>query len=180
MGKKIILVTGATDGIGKETAKALVIESSGAHAAARKPDFDDMHCEREYGAQSNYSTSKLYVLWMGQHFAKVLKEQGVSGATVNITHPGSSNTKFGRDEKKGFLTDLVYKATMWSFDKPDVACKSEVYLATSPDVEGVSGRFYSNKCKEQQPNTKYYAPENEQKLWDYCVKVCKPWIKQEI
>lgn len=164
----------------KSKSARVVIESSAAHGAARKPDFDDMHCEKEYGAQSNYSTSKLYVLWMGQHFAKVLKARGVNNVTVNITHPGASNTKFGRDEKKGFLTDLIYKATMWSYDKPEAACQSEVYLATSPEVEGISGRYYSNKSKEQRPNTRYYTPENEQALWDYCVKVCKPWMKQEL
>ena len=96
--------------------------------------------------------------------------------TYNISHPGASATKFGQDEKKGFLTDLIYKVGLKFMITPAEGAKSEIYLAASPEVEGKNGLFISPKCQEDKINEKYYTVENEQKLWDYCMKVCKAYM----
>jgi hypothetical protein len=74
------------------------------------------------------------------------------------------------------MTDIIYKVGLIFMSKPKDAAQSEVYLASSPEVEGVSGEYFSNKCKKDKPNNKYYSAENEQKLWDYCVKITKPYL----
>lgn len=161
----------------KSKSARIIIEASAAHSQARKPDFNDMKCEKKYGAQSNYNLSKLYAIWMGQHFAKVLKEQNIKHITCNITHPGAAATTFGQFEKKGLIVDMIYKVGLIFMSTPADGAKSEVYLASSSEVEGVSGKFFSNKCKEEKPNLKYYSKENEQRLWDYCEKVTREYIK---
>lgn len=160
----------------KSKSARIIIEASASHGTARKPDFNDMKSEKEYGAQSNYSLSKLYAIWMGQHFAKVLKEKKINNVTFNITHPGASATTFGQNEKKGFIVDAIYKIGLLFMSKPEEGAKSEIYLASSPEMEGISGKFYSHKCKEDKPNSKHYSLENEKKLWDYCEKVTKNYI----
>lgn len=162
----------------KSKSARIIIESSAAHSVSRKPDFNDMKSEKEYGAQSNYSLSKLYAIWMAQHFAKVLKEKNINNVTFNITHPGAAATTFGQFEKKGFLTDLIYKVGLLFMSTSADGAKSEIYLASSSEVEGVSGKFYSNKCKVDKPNTKYYSEDNEQKLWHYCEEITKIYLKK--
>ncbi|MHC6178318.1 Rossmann-fold NAD(P)-binding domain-containing protein [Clostridium sp. JNZ X4-2] len=160
----------------KSKSARIIIEASSAHAASRKPDFDDIKSEKKYGAQPNYSLSKLYAIWMGQRFAKELKEKGIHNVTFNITHPGAVATTFGQNEKKGLMIDIIYKVGLLFMSKPEDGAKSEIYLASSPKVEGVSGKFFSHKCKEDKPNDKYYSAENEQKLWNYCKKVTKAYL----
>ncbi|MGI6104767.1 MAG: SDR family NAD(P)-dependent oxidoreductase [Raoultibacter sp.] len=161
----------------KSDSSRVVIEASAAHGAARKPDFSDMRSDKVYAAQSNYSLSKLYAIWMGQHFARYLLENSINNVTVNITHPGTVASSFGQGTKKGFVNDLIYNVVGPIIaTSPEEGAKSEVFLATSPSVEGVSGKYYSNKCEEDKPNQKYYSAENEKKLWDYCMKVCDPFL----
>lgn len=165
----------------KSNSARVIIESSAAHSASREPDFSDMKSEKKYSAQSNYSLSKLYVIWVGQHFAKVLKEKGINNVTINITHPGAVGTQFGQNVKKGFFVDLIYKVTFQFrlVAPPAKGAESEIFLATSPSLEGVSGKYFSNKCVEDQPNKRFYSEENEKKIWDYCMEICKPYISNE-
>ncbi|EAA3799150.1 ketoreductase, partial [Salmonella enterica subsp. enterica] len=50
-----------------------------------------------------------------------------------------------------------------------------IYAATSPDLEGVSGKYFGPKGEEQ-PSAKYYSAENERKVWDYALKIIKPYL----
>ncbi len=165
--------------IKKSKSGRIVFEGSAAHRAARQPDLDDMKCEKEYGGQGNYNLSKLYLIWLMRHFDKYLKKRGINNVTSNATHPGMVGTNFGHNADKGFLVNMIYKIGWYFSDTIDKGALSEVFLATSPTVEGVSGKFYSNKCEEEQPKEKYYTEENEKKLWDYCVQICKPYVSVE-
>lgn len=164
----------------KSDSARVIIEASASHRVARKPDFTDMKSEKKYGAQSNYSLSKLYAIWMGQHFAKVLKERKIKNITVNITHPGAAATQFGQNIKKGFFTDLIYKIGFRFMGTPEDGAKSEIFLATAPSIEGISGKYFNNKCIETQPSKKFYSDENEQQIWEYCLKICKPYMDNKI
>lgn len=161
----------------KSPSARIVFEASASHNFARKPDFDDMTSEHDYNAQGNYNLSKLYVIWVMQRFAKYLKEQSITNVTANATHPGMAATQFGQNVKKGFWVDLIYKVAYKFGKMSSIAdgARSEIFMAVSPDVEGVSGKFYSNKCKVQQPNQKHYSEENEQRIWDYCMKVTEDY-----
>lgn len=161
----------------KSQSARVVLESSASHAAARKPDFTDMKSTKTYGAQGNYSLSKLYAIWMGQRFAAFLKANAIHHVTFNVTHPGAVATSFGQNENKGFIVNAIYKIALPFVSKPEDGAKSEIYLASSPEVEGVSGKYYSHKCKEDQPNPRHYSQENEKAIWDYCEKVTRAYWK---
>lgn len=155
----------------------IVFEASSAHNASRKPDFDDMTSEKSYNAQGNYNLSKLYIIWVMQRFARYLKEQGITNVTANATHPGMAATQFGQNVKKGFWVDAIYKVSLKLGLMSSIAdgARSEIFMAVSPDVEGLSGKYYSNKCREEQPSQKHYSEENEQRIWDYCMKVTEDY-----
>ncbi|MBR4984469.1 MAG: SDR family NAD(P)-dependent oxidoreductase [Proteobacteria bacterium] len=162
----------------KSPSARVIFESSAAHGVSRKPDFNDMKCEKKYDAQGNYCLSKLYVIWVMQHFAKYLAEKNIGNITMNATHPGMVMTKFGQNEKKGFIVDLIYSISykLGLGDTIEDGAKSEIYLATSSEVEKITGKFYSNKCKLEIPKQKHYSEENEKAIWDYCMKICKPFM----
>lgn len=163
----------------KSKSGRIIFEGSSAHSASRRPDFNDMKCDKNYGAQGNYNLSKLYVIWVVRYFAKFLKKKGINNVTINTTHPGFVGSQFGQNADKGFLVNIIYKIGWYFSDTVDKGAISEVFLATSPKVEGVSGKYFSNKCEEEQPKEKYYSLENEKKIWDYCVEVCKPFTTIE-
>jgi hypothetical protein len=55
-------------------------------------------------------------------------------------------------------------------DKPEKAAMTNIYLATSPEVEGITGKFFGNREKEEKADDTYYSPENEKTVWEYCQK----------
>lgn len=160
----------------KSQSARIIIESSAAHSTARKPDFNDMKSEKNYGAQENYSLSKLYVIWMAQRFNKFLQNEKINNVTINVTHPGAAATSFGQNVDKGFFTNLIYKFSLLFMSKPETAARSEIFLATSPKVEGISGKYFDNKGRQTKPNKRHYTKENEELIWKYCNKICQSYL----
>jgi len=136
-----------------------------------------MKSDAYYDAQGNYCLSKLLIIWVARHFDKEIKNKGINNVTVNVTHPGMVGSNFGKNTNKGCCVNLIYKIGSLFADSVEKGAESEVFLAISPKVEGVSGKYYSNKCVEDQPKEKYYSLENEEKIWNYCCKICKSYME---
>jgi retinol dehydrogenase 14 len=105
----------------------VVLVSSGVHGNAAL-DLDDLQGERGYDGYTAYARSKLCNVLFAAELAARLAG---SGATANALHPGVVGTKLLR---AGF-----------AMDGPDSLAQgaaTSVYLATSPEVEGVSGRYF--------------------------------------
>jgi NAD(P)-dependent dehydrogenase (short-subunit alcohol dehydrogenase family) len=144
--------------------------SSAMHKRGGKPDFNDFQLENGYKPDRAYGLSKLYLIWASRYLATQLKKQG-SNITVNVCHPGAVATNFGQDVDKGFFINLVFKVALRFMPKPEVGSRTSIYLATSPKVEGVTGKFFGYKENEEKADDKYYSAENEKIVWDYCEKV---------
>lgn len=157
--------------------------SSASHRASGRPDLADLNLEQDYSAQRRYSLSKLFVIWNTQHQAKLLRQQGIENVTVNVSHPGAVATNFGQDSDKGLIVNLVYKLAiklaafgpLHGLSTPEHGAATNIYLATSSEVEGISGKFWGNS-KQQQPSKRFYTAANEQQVWDYCLTVVKPFL----
>lgn len=52
---------------------------------------------------------------------------------------------------------------------------SSIRAATSPELEGVTGKYFGLKGEEK-PSGKHYSPENEQRVWDYSMNAIKPYL----
>ena len=119
--------------------------ASGAHNGARKGlDFDDLEWERrKYRGFSVYSATKLMNILFTRELAK--RWDG-SGITTNALHPGFVASNFAKEGDYGKLGNILMPLSRpFSISVPKGA-QTSIYLASSPDVEGISGQyFYKNR-----------------------------------
>ena len=168
----------------KESSDGRIINMSSATHRQAKPDMSDLNLLNEPSGQKRYGISKLFVIWNSQHLATILEKQGIKNVTVNCSHPGAVATNFGQDSDNGLFINLIYKAAMnlskvpliRRYTAPERGAVTNVYLASSEEVRGVSGKFFNNKKQYEEPKEKEHTPEKEQLLWDYCLKVCQPFL----
>jgi NAD(P)-dependent dehydrogenase (short-subunit alcohol dehydrogenase family) len=114
-------------------------------------DFDDPMLEREYDGKRAYSQSKLAQITFGMELAERLDGSGV---TVNSLHPST------------FMpTKMVLEQYGNPIDTLEAGIEATVRLATSPELEGVSGRFFDRQ-EEAAADRQAYDPEARSRLWE--------------
>ena len=113
--------------------------SSGAHSGA-KLDFADLQSEHGYDPQRVYSRTKLANILFTYELARRL---GVTGVTSNCLTPGVVATAMLADymgvPHSGTAADSTFGAT------PTEGAETSIYLAASPAVERVTGKYFSGK-----------------------------------
>lgn len=172
----LLLMQSLSELLAKSLSARIVNVSSAMHKRGGKPDFNDFQLQNSYKPARAYSLSKLYLIWVSRHMVKYLQEHNITNVSVNVCHPGAAATNFGQDSNKGFLIDLVFKIAMHFTDKPEQGAMTSIYLATSPALEKITGKFFGNRKNIEKPDDKYYSRENEQKVWDYCQQILKPYL----
>lgn len=126
-------------------------------------NFDDLNSENNYNKAFCYSQSKLANLLFTLELARRLEGTGV---TVNALTPGIVRTRLGRHIQIPLLAKpLFYLASLVFFKSPLEGAQTPLYLACSPEVEGVSGKCFAN-CKEEELLPKATDEETAKKLWD--------------
>lgn len=142
----------------------IVNVSSGAHKAGRL-DWDDPHMKNKFNVMRGYGQSKLANIWFTNELAERIKETGM---TANSLHPGAVGTQIGVDRNSGFGKSVL-KLLSYVFLTPEQGAETAIYLASSPEVTGVNGKyFYRKKITE----TSALAADREQskKLWEWSEK----------
>ena len=141
------------------TGKARVVNvSSGAHQAARI-NFDDIQYKKGYTGFGVYGQSKLMNLLFTYELAR--KMEGTS-ATANALHPGFVNTGFAKNNG-GFVKFAMGLLSPVQRKVSDGAATS-IYLASSPEVENVSGKYFVD-CKAVQSDPASYDLASAARLW---------------
>jgi NAD(P)-dependent dehydrogenase (short-subunit alcohol dehydrogenase family) len=164
------------DLLAQSPAARIVNVASAAHKMGGKPDLNDIQLTKKYSFSAAYGQSKLYMIWLTQHLAEELKKTGIRNITVNSLHPGMIKTDFGQNTDKGWLGNLLFKMAVPLFGiTPQQGAETTIYLATSKEVENVSGNYFSKK-KIDKPDTRFYSQENEQLIWDYTMSIIKPYL----
>ncbi|KAI9543906.1 Retinol dehydrogenase 14 [Dissostichus eleginoides] len=126
-------------------------------------NFDDLNSENNYNKAFCYSQSKLANLLFTLELARQLEGTGV---TVNALTPGIVRTRLGRHVQIPFLAKpLFYLASLIFFKSPLEGAQTPLYLACSPEVEGVSGKCFAN-CAEEELMAKATDEQAAKKLWD--------------
>lgn len=126
-------------------------------------NFDDLNSENNYNKSFCYSQSKLANLLFTLELARRLEGTGV---TVNALTPGIVRTRLGRHIQIPLLAKpLFYLASLVFFKSPLEGAQTPLYLACSPEVEGVSGKCFAN-CEEEELLPKATDQEAAKKLWD--------------
>ncbi|MGB3142528.1 MAG: SDR family NAD(P)-dependent oxidoreductase [Maribacter sp.] len=160
--------------LAKSSNARIINVSSSAHKMSGIPDLSDIQLEKNYSFGNAYGLSKLYLIWITQYLARTLKENDLR-ITANSLHPGTIKTGFGQNANKGFWMNLLFKASMLFATTPEHGAESTIYLATSKNLENVTGKYFSNR-KIAKPSLKYYSPENEKAIWDYCMRIVTPYM----
>lgn len=126
-------------------------------------NFDDLNSESNYNKAFCYSQSKLANLLFTLKLAQQLEGTGV---TINALTPGIVRTRLGRHVQIPVLAKpLFYLASLLFFKSPLEGAQTPLYLACSPDVDGVSGKCFSN-CEEEDLMAKATDGQAANKLWD--------------
>ncbi len=141
----------------KQSALSRIVNvSSGAHHYG-KVEFDNLQGEREYKGFAAYSNSKLENVLFTRELARRLEGTGV---TANSLHPGAVATNIFRRLPKPI--EWLIKAFTLS---PEKGAETSIYLATSPEVEGISGRYFDKK-REARISAIAQNDEAARRLWD--------------
>ena len=155
----------------KSSAPARIINvSSGAHTGA-KVDFDNLHGEDGYSGMRAYGQSKLANVLFTKELARRLEGSNV---TANSLHPGVVKTGFGHNNSglMGAGLSLFHIVASPFLLNSARGAETSIFLASSPDVENVSGEYFVKK--EAVPsNDISNDPEVARKLWDVSEQLVK-------
>ena len=143
----------------KKSAPARIINvSSNAHEG-QVLDFEDLECQQNYQFMRAYGRSKLANILFTYEMDRRL--QG-SGVTANALHPGFVSTNMGANN--GWLVKVFLPLTrIWAISV-DEGAETSIYLASSPEVEAVSGKYFYKK--QAVPSSRYsYDQAVAERLW---------------
>jgi NAD(P)-dependent dehydrogenase (short-subunit alcohol dehydrogenase family) len=150
------------DRIRESTPSRIVNVASTAHSAARKGiPFDDLGSERHYAGMRVYGQSKLANILFTLELARRLEGSGV---TANSLHPGTVRTGYGADGDARGLLAFGIKIASPFFLSPAKGARTSIYLASSPDVADVSGKYFV-KCRPKEPRRWAQDPDAARRLW---------------
>ncbi len=148
----------------KASAPARIVNVSSAMHTGRTLDPDKVREEKIYGI-SGYGQSKLANVLFTYALARRLKGTGV---TANCLHPGVVSTSLMKP--KGSLVAKVVMGLMQPFlTTPEKGAATSLYLASSPNVEGVNGKYFI-KCKAVPSSPVSYDETLQERLWELSLR----------
>jgi NAD(P)-dependent dehydrogenase (short-subunit alcohol dehydrogenase family) len=144
----------------KSSAPARIVNVSSRSHERAKLDFDNLQGEKHYTGMRAYGQSKLANLLFTYELARRIEGTGV---TVNAVHPGFVATGFARNNGP------FYNAGTWVAGQlfgrtPERGARTSLYLASSPEVEGVSGKYFVD-CHPIESNPQSHDRAAAGKLW---------------
>ena len=141
--------------------------SSSAHNSARNGvDLDNHHSTKGFGNFGAYSESKLANILFTYELARRLDGSGI---TVNAVHPGFVRTGFGHN-MSGLMAAIMKLLQRLIARTPEKGAETLVYLASSPDVAGISGKYWIDR-KQVASSEISYNREQQTRLWEFSARI---------
>ncbi len=154
----------------KAAGNARVISVSSSANLLGRMRWDDLEFKTGYGDFAAYNQSKL----MNVLFANALARRlGGTGVTSNSLHPGLVRTGFG--EQMTGVTKFFLGVFQLFAITPEKGAQTSLYLATSPEVNGVTGAYFYNK-RQGRANSIAYDQGAQDRLWALSEKRLEPWL----
>jgi len=143
-----------------DSAPARIINVASNSHEGQEIDFDDLESQRSYNFMRAYGRSKLANVKFTFELSHRLAGSSV---TVNAFHPGLVGTNMGSNN--GWLVKLFLPLFRLFSLSPEEGAETSIYLASSPEVEGVSGKyFYQKRAVPSSPNS--LDEEKARQLWE--------------
>ena len=153
----------------RESAPARIVNvASHAHKFAKGIQFDDLGHREKYASMRVYGHSKLANILFTRELARRLSGTGV---TVNAVHPGAVATGLGNNN--GFWARALTGALGIFFNSPEKGAATTLFVATAPELEGVTGRYYM-RCREVSVSKAAEDDAAAARLWEVSEKMTSP------
>lgn len=150
--------------LASQSARVISVSSDAHRNGAIK--FDDLQSERSYRGFSAYSDSKLANVLFAYELARRLEGTGI---TSNAVHPGFVATNFARNN--GVLAGIAMSIIGRMMGKsPEAGAETNVYLASSGEVAGLTGKYFVN-CKAVRSSDESYDHEIAARLWSISLEL---------
>ena len=151
----------------KKSAPAIIINvASHAHKYA-KLDFNNLEGNKSFQNMQIYGQSKIDLIMISTKLSDMLKNSDI---TVNYLHPGVVATHLF--DNMGTVVKSISKMFMIS---PEKGAQTSIYLAVSPDVAKVTGKYFANK-KIVSATREATDKENADKIWQICTNYVKKYL----
>jgi len=151
------------------SAPARVVNVASAAHRGGALDFEDLQwVRRPYAGLRAYCDSKLMNILFTKALASNLEGSGV---TANCVHPGAIRSGFAVGESSWF--GALVRLGGFVLISPEKGAQTSIYLASSPDVEGITGQYFIRK-KVRKPSAKARSSELAAQLWDVSEALVKP------
>ncbi len=130
-----------------------------------RPEFDDSQNSRRYSPLRAYGKSKLANILFTRELARRLEGSGI---TANAVHPGGVRSNFYSNASG--INLLYFKLFRWTLITPEKGAETLVYLASSDEVEGITGCYFINKRPVRSSDASM-DPDLAKKLWGISEKM---------
>ena len=151
----------------KASAPSRIINVSSEAQRHARLDLNDLQFERrKYSGFAAYGQSKLLMNAFTFELARRLETSGVS---ANCLHPGVVRTNI-LGASPGLLFKIIVAAIRPFLLSPKQGAEGSVYLATSPAVAQVSGRYFV-KCKPAESSPLLRDPKVRTEIWQWTEKM---------
>ncbi|TXF90586.1 SDR family oxidoreductase [Neolewinella aurantiaca] len=154
-----------------------VINVSSAQHVKGGLDFGSLRGEKgskDYNGSKAYAQSKLanvlFTMELDRRFGEEL--------TTNCLHPGVVGTRLA-NKKAGTLTRTVWSMYKPFATPPHEGADTSVYLAQSPEVQDVSGRYFDENQCLRKPSSIARNEHLARRLWEFSEKAVSDYLPRE-
>jgi NAD(P)-dependent dehydrogenase (short-subunit alcohol dehydrogenase family) len=144
----------------KASEKARIVNVASDAHRGNVINFDDLNSKQSYATMRVYGQSKLANIMFTYELARRLDGTQV---TANSLHPGFVRTNFGRNN--GWLSRLIMPVIQLAGITKEKGAETMTYLASSPEVEGVNGKYFEKKTAVSSSKVSYDEAA-QKRLWD--------------
>lgn len=154
-----------------ESTEARVVNlSSGNHAKAQL-NLGDLNLENSYHVMRAYNQSKLANVLFTYEMDRQLKARNIRNMAVNCINPGLNDTAIG-EKSTNFFHALAWRIRRSMGMHPSEGAKCQIYVASAPELNGVSGKFWLQS--QVIPSSKLsYDQELAASLWQRSLELCR-------
>jgi len=153
------------DRLRASTPARVVNVASDAHKGVKGIDFEDVEGKRRYSPMRAYCQSKLANVLFTFELARRMEGTGL---TANCVHPGFVHSSFFKD--KGPLAAFFQFVARFVALSPEDGARTSIHVATAPELEGVSGRYFA-KCQPAQSSPASLDVLAARRLWQLSMEM---------
>ena len=148
-----------------EEARVITVSSEVHRLGARIFDLNNLQLSNGFSPMQAYGLSKLCNIMFTYELAKQIHDHTM---TANCLHPGVVSTQLS--EEAGWGTKFFYFIGKPFMKSPEGGAQTSIYLATSDEVQQISGQYFKNK-QLTRPSSIAFDDEKTARLWERSKKM---------